>query len=163
MSTPRSTPIVSDVRAEYRSDTVRRESEPAPFLEGRDGGIRLDPVEGRDHQRLRHRHDRRPRFGAGRVIVVDAVVPPNTTAEVSLPGAKEGFAVGSGAHRWTVDHVPVQRTISKPSLQTDLAELIDDQEAYAAVIQAVSAVDAGAARTLRKGTQWFPAAASARS
>jgi alpha-L-rhamnosidase len=35
-------------------------------------------------------------------IAVDAVVPPNTTAIVVLPGADEALEVGPGKHRWTV-------------------------------------------------------------
>jgi alpha-L-rhamnosidase len=35
-------------------------------------------------------------------VVVDSVVPPNTTATVLLPGAEEAFDVGPGHHSWTV-------------------------------------------------------------
>jgi alpha-L-rhamnosidase len=39
----------------------------------------------------------------GRKLVVNATVPPNTTATVTLPGSNEPFEVGSGDHEWTVD------------------------------------------------------------
>jgi alpha-L-rhamnosidase len=37
-------------------------------------------------------------------VTVEATVPPNTTARVTLPGALEAIEVGSGTHRWTVEH-----------------------------------------------------------
>ena len=40
------------------------------------------------------------RTGSG--VVVTAVVPPNTTAEVSLPDGRDTFVVGSGTHEWRV-------------------------------------------------------------
>ena len=41
-------------------------------------------------------------------VTVDAVVPPNTTAHVRLPGASEELLVGSGTHSWTVPYEPVE-------------------------------------------------------
>ncbi len=39
-------------------------------------------------------------------VTVDAIVPPNTTARVWLPGATEERLVGSGTHSWTVSYEP---------------------------------------------------------
>ena len=39
-------------------------------------------------------------------VTVDAVVPPNTTAHIRLPGASEELVVGSGTHSWTVPYEP---------------------------------------------------------
>jgi alpha-L-rhamnosidase len=37
-------------------------------------------------------------------VTVEAVVPPNTTAAVRLPGSADDVRVGSGTHRWTVPY-----------------------------------------------------------
>ncbi|MGC9540765.1 alpha-L-rhamnosidase C-terminal domain-containing protein [Streptomyces sp. UG1] len=39
---------------------------------------------------------------SGRELTVEAVVPPNTTAGVVLPGGRGVIEVGSGSHTWTV-------------------------------------------------------------
>jgi alpha-L-rhamnosidase len=39
---------------------------------------------------------------AGADVVVEAVVPPNTSAIVTLPDGRAPFEVGPGSHRWTV-------------------------------------------------------------
>ncbi|TAK56203.1 MAG: alpha-L-rhamnosidase, partial [Dehalococcoidia bacterium] len=39
----------------------------------------------------------------GGQLVVRAVVPPNTTASVRLPGSASSFDVGSGEHEWSVE------------------------------------------------------------
>ena len=39
-------------------------------------------------------------------VTVDAVVPPNSTAHIRLPGASEELLVGSGTHSWTVPYEP---------------------------------------------------------
>jgi alpha-L-rhamnosidase len=38
----------------------------------------------------------------GDIVMVEAEVPANSSAEVFLPGASESFAVGSGTHAWIV-------------------------------------------------------------
>ncbi|RKR73593.1 glycoside hydrolase family 78 protein [Frondihabitans australicus] len=40
-------------------------------------------------------------------VVVEATIPANATAEVSLPGSSETLTVGSGSHSWTVDALAV--------------------------------------------------------
>ncbi|MBB5844558.1 alpha-L-rhamnosidase [Conyzicola lurida] len=90
----------------------------------------------------------------GSQYVVDAVVPPNTTAEVVLPGAAETLTVGSGTHSWTVDAAPAAASTAPLSLDSDLTAIIDDREAYESVLAAIGEVDADAARALRKNTKW---------
>jgi alpha-L-rhamnosidase len=41
-------------------------------------------------------------------VTIEAVVPPNTTARVHLPGAADELQVGAGSHRWTVPYEPPQ-------------------------------------------------------
>ena len=42
----------------------------------------------------------------GRRLIVEATVPPNTTAIVTLPGWDEPFEVDSGRHEWVVESWP---------------------------------------------------------
>ena len=89
-------------------------------------------------------------------IEVDAVIPPNTTAEVWLPGAREFVRVGSGSHRWSVQADAEAPARGEVSLETPLSEVIDDPEAYAAVWTTIAAHDEEAARVFRHHTQWTP-------
>ena len=65
-----------------------------------------------------------------RVLVV-AEVPPNSRAEVLLPDGTQ-LEVDSGRHTWTVT-APATDTSRPPvSLESTLADLVDDPEAFAA-------------------------------
>ena len=68
-------------------------------------------------------------------ITVDIVVPPNTTADVTLPGqTREPFEVGSGTHRWTYRYqVPEERAITI-SRDSTLGEIMDNPEALRLVM-----------------------------
>ncbi|MGO2110248.1 MULTISPECIES: alpha-L-rhamnosidase [Microbacterium] len=86
-------------------------------------------------------------------IVVRAVVPPNTTAVVALPGA-ELFEVGSGTHTWTIaDPRPV---LELPSLSVDssLGAFVDDEHARQVVVEAIASVDATAATAFDAMAKW---------
>jgi alpha-L-rhamnosidase len=68
--------------------------------------IRPRPGGGLTHARVRHRTPYGPAAVAWRIeagqITVEVVVPPNTTAGVTLPGSDaEPAEVGSGTHRWS--------------------------------------------------------------
>jgi alpha-L-rhamnosidase len=65
-------------------------------------------------------------------------MPPNTTATVILPGGDgEPIEVGSGTHRWTYPYqVPPPVRVPLTSDST-LGEVIDDPEAWAAVLAAI--------------------------
>ena len=71
-------------------------------------------------------------------MTVEVVVPPNTTAQVTLPGGDgEPIEVGAGTHRWSYPY-PEARPVRRPvSLDSTLDELVDDPEACTAVLQAV--------------------------
>ena len=70
----------------------------------------------------------------GKIEVV-VVVPPNTTAHITLPEGGIPFEVGSGTHRWIY---PYQ--VSDPSprvLDIKLDSLIDDPEAWNTVVKTI--------------------------
>jgi alpha-L-rhamnosidase len=88
-------------------------------------------------------------------ILVDATVPPGTTAVVSLPDGTAEFAVGSGQHRWDVPAADPAAEPGAASLDTPLADIMDDPQAYEAVWQAISAQDPAGAAAFRKDTVWY--------
>lgn len=88
----------------------------------------------------------------GDEIVVSAVVPANTRAQVVLPGAPA--EVGSGSHEW---RFPAPAAPTRPpldGLHASLADVIDDPRAYAALIDTIAAVDPDRARAVRSETRW---------
>jgi alpha-L-rhamnosidase len=93
---------------------------------------------------------------SGDTIVVDAVVPANTTATVRLPGADEALSVGSGTHRWEVAAPAAANGRGPVTLDTPLAEVIDDQEAFDALMAAFRARDEVKAREFTDHTRWLP-------
>jgi alpha-L-rhamnosidase len=88
-------------------------------------------------------------------ILVDATVPPGTTAAVSLPDGSAEFEVGSGQHRWDVAHAGPAAEPGTAWLHSPLADIMDDPEAYAAVWQAIGAQDPAGAAAFRKDTVWY--------
>jgi alpha-L-rhamnosidase len=102
--------------------------------------IRPRPGGGLTHVHARHRTPYGLAEVAWRIeggqIAVEVVVPPNTTAGVTLPGSEaEPVEVGSGTHRWSYQ-LPV---VARPPLTLDstLGELIDDAAAWEAALTAV--------------------------
>ena len=95
------------------------------------------------------------RRGADGAVTVDALVPANTTARVRLPGSAEVITVGSGRHSWTVAEEP-ESPPGRLSADSDLARIVDDREAYRAVISAVEALAPEHARDVRSKTRWLP-------
>jgi alpha-L-rhamnosidase len=87
-------------------------------------------------------------------VVVEAQVPPGTTATVVLPDGRAPFAVGSGSHRWTVDAPASHETLRELSLASDLGEVLDDREAYVAVMTAIRSVAPEGAIRLRRQALW---------
>ncbi|TQM11999.1 alpha-L-rhamnosidase [Pseudonocardia kunmingensis] len=100
--------------------------------------------------------ERRNDQSRGDRIVVDAVVPPNTTATVRLPGAAQVLTVGSGTHRWEVAAPAASNGHGTVGLETPLAEVIDDPEAYEALVTTLRSHDAAQARDFRDRTRWLP-------
>lgn len=86
-------------------------------------------------------------------VVVHAVVPPNASAVVVLPGAGE-TEVGAGRHEWTVDD-PRPRAEPRPfTLGSTLGAIADDPEAFTTVLAAVEAADTGRVGALRSLKEW---------
>ncbi|WP_332760524.1 alpha-L-rhamnosidase [Pseudarthrobacter sp.] len=92
---------------------------------------------------------------AGDRILVDATVPPGTTALVSLPDRSAEFVVGSGQHSWDVPDAEPAAEPGAVSLHSPLADIMDDPAAYAAVWQAIDAHDPAGAAAFRKDTVWY--------
>ncbi|WP_284981944.1 alpha-L-rhamnosidase [Arthrobacter sp. efr-133-TYG-118] len=92
---------------------------------------------------------------SGERILVEAVVPPGTSAVVSLPDGSEEFEVGSGRYAWTVPDAGPAAAPGAASLDSPLSAIMDDPEAYAAVWQAIDAHDPAAATQFRKDTVWY--------
>ncbi|MBW9094357.1 family 78 glycoside hydrolase catalytic domain [Microbacterium jejuense] len=89
----------------------------------------------------------------GDVVRVTATVPPNTTAVVALPDGRS-LEVGSGVHEWaTVDAAPPASS-SRIGLDSTLAAVIDDPEAYQTIGAALEAADPEAAHAFRTITRW---------
>jgi alpha-L-rhamnosidase len=88
----------------------------------------------------------------GDEIVVTAVVPPNTTAEVSIPGAPE--EAGSGTHEWRYREPAASARPALPGLDASLADVIDDPRAYRALLGTLAEIDPERAEAVRAGTVW---------
>ncbi|MEV6641682.1 family 78 glycoside hydrolase catalytic domain [Amycolatopsis sp. NPDC051371] len=82
-------------------------------------------------------------------------VPPNTRATVRLPSGVE-HEVGSGTHTWVESHPRPRRTRTALGLDSDLATIIDDVEAYQAVLAAIGSIDPDRAAAFRRTTRWTP-------
>ncbi|HWE60762.1 MAG TPA: family 78 glycoside hydrolase catalytic domain [Chloroflexota bacterium] len=95
---------------------------------------------GLTHARARHRTPNGLaecawRIDAGRIEVV-VVVPPNTTAGVTLPGRDAApIDVGSGTHRWSYQFSSPARP--PLSLDSTLVELVEDEDALNMAVQRV--------------------------
>ncbi|MFK4853539.1 family 78 glycoside hydrolase catalytic domain [Microbacterium sp. ZW T6_19] len=85
-------------------------------------------------------------------VVVTAVVPANTTAEVSVPGAPE--EVRSGTHEWRYREPPASALPALPGLHASLADVIDDPRAYRALLGTLAEIDPDRAEAVRSGTVW---------
>jgi len=71
-------------------------------------------------------------------ITVEVVIPPNTTAHVTLPGSDgESVEVGSGTHRWSYPYRDPREGRPPLSLDSALVALVDDAEAWEAALRSV--------------------------
>jgi len=91
----------------------------------------------------------------GDQIRVRATVPPNTTATVQLPGG-EPFEVASGSFEWVVTDPDPAAKPEPVTTQTSLAAIMDDPEAYRAVVDAFTSIDPALAKDFLKRTAWLP-------
>jgi alpha-L-rhamnosidase len=100
--------------------------------------IRLHPSGGLTSASARHRTPYGMAACAWQIvdgyITVEALVPPNTTASVILPGDHEQpLDVGPGAHRWSVPYR--EPAVERPLLSLDrtVSELVGDPGAWARI------------------------------
>jgi alpha-L-rhamnosidase len=118
------------------------------------------PLPGFDHASARHETP----YGLasvswrrdGDVVTVDATIPANTTAEVSLPGSTGSSTVGSGDHSWTVSLPEAPIALGAVGPETPLAVIIDDPEAYDTISRTIAEHSEDAARSFRQNTKWTP-------
>ncbi len=67
-------------------------------------------------------------------LTVDVVVPPNTTASVTLPGdAEELIEVGAGRYHWSVPYQEPRPPRPPLSLDSTLGQIRDDPQAWSMV------------------------------
>ncbi|WP_350353420.1 alpha-L-rhamnosidase C-terminal domain-containing protein [Microbacterium sp. A8/3-1] len=88
----------------------------------------------------------------GDEIVVTATVPPNTTAEVSVPGAPP--SVGAGTHEWRYLAPTEPPRPSLAGLEASLADVIDDPRAYRALLDTLADAAPDRVDAVRTGTVW---------
>lgn len=86
-------------------------------------------------------------------VEVRASIPANSGARVELPG-QEPFEVGSGHHSWLFPDPESAPDAQPITLDTPLADVIDDPEAYAAVVAAFDSVDPAVGADFRRRTRW---------
>ncbi len=101
--------------------------------------IRPRPGGGLTHARARHRTP----YGmaesgwsiADGQIQVEVAVPPNTTASVTLPSSEaEPVEVGAGTHHWSYPYPDSNSTRPPLTLDSTLAALIDEPDAWSSVV-----------------------------
>ncbi|WP_345800592.1 family 78 glycoside hydrolase catalytic domain [Microbacterium sp. AZCO] len=89
------------------------------------------------------------------VLRVEALVPPNTTATVVLPDGAT-HEVSSGTHSWEVPDQATPATPAPIGLDSSLADVIDDPEAYRAIVEVLEEGKPAAALAFRTKTEWIP-------
>jgi alpha-L-rhamnosidase len=86
-------------------------------------------------------------------VVVVAHVPPNADAVVDVPGVQP-FVVGSGSREWRFTEATDAANRPPLDLDSPSASIIDDADAYHAVLEALASHDAGRAEAFRIDTTW---------
>jgi alpha-L-rhamnosidase len=72
-------------------------------------------------------------------MTVTVDLPPNTTARVTLPGQDAApLEVGSGRHTWTYAYAVPEKERKPLSVDSTIGELIDDEQAFSRVKQALA-------------------------
>ncbi|GAA1776643.1 family 78 glycoside hydrolase catalytic domain [Streptomonospora arabica] len=84
-----------------------------------------------------------------------AEVPPNAAARVELPSGAT-YDIASGVHNWVEEHPRSVPPRAKRDLSSSLAEIVDDPEAYRAVLAAIRDTDPERAEAFRRTTRWTP-------
>lgn len=102
--------------------------------------LTISPRPGGDLTRARARH--RTPYGMAEVawevtdgrMAVEVLVPPDTTAIVTLPGSDAApIEVGAGSHRWAYPHADPSGRRPVPTLESTLDEVVADPAAWALV------------------------------
>ena len=95
------------------------------------------PGAGLTHASARHNTPYGPAACAWKLeagqITVAAEVPPNTTAQVTLPGRAEPLEVGSGKHTWTVPYTDTHANRAPLTVDSRVGELMDNVQALTRV------------------------------
>ena len=104
--------------------------------------VRPRPGGGLTHARARHQTPYGLAECAWAIVdgrmTVTVVVPPNTTARVTLPGAGAApLEVGSGSYRWEYPYAETAPAHLPLTLNDPLGAIVDDADAWAAVLRAV--------------------------
>ena len=89
----------------------------------------------------------------GDEVVVTAVVPANTVAEVDL-GDGDVHEVDSGAHTWRTAAAKPRQHPPLPGLDAMLADVIDDPRAYRALLHTLAEHAPERVDAVRTGTVW---------
>jgi alpha-L-rhamnosidase len=115
------------------------------------------PLGALEHARASHRTPYGPASVGwrreGDVVVVAAEVPPNTDAIVDLPGVEQ-TVVGSGRHEWRFTERADAASRRPLGLDSPSAAVIDDPEAYRALLDTLVAHDPARAEAVRIDTVW---------
>ena len=92
----------------------------------------------------------------GGALVVDVTVPANAEADVSLPG-RDTVRIGSGRHRFEAPFIAPEQPEPKPlSLDSPLADFVDDTEAVTALREAIRSVSYIDPAGWTAGGKWRP-------
>ncbi|MCI1017138.1 family 78 glycoside hydrolase catalytic domain [Microbacterium sp. C5A9] len=92
---------------------------------------------------------------SGESIIVEATVPANTDADVVLPDGRR-HTVGSGSHRWTSAALAPRPEPGEVGPESTLAQIIDDSEAYQAIVEVLGELRPAIAEDFRDNTEWSP-------
>jgi len=89
----------------------------------------------------------------GESLVVDVLVPPNSAAQVRLPGL-DSVEVGSGAHHFESQYPRFREAAGSLSVRSTLADLVDRPAAVAAIREELTEFSAGYADGFFARTAW---------
>ncbi|WP_210480175.1 family 78 glycoside hydrolase catalytic domain [Naasia sp. SYSU D00948] len=90
----------------------------------------------------------------GTAFSLELVVPANTSASVWLPGETEPRRVGSGSHSFTAEVAEPQKPVRELTMDSPLTHVVDDREAFSAIVGAIADDDPEKARAYRRHTPW---------
>jgi alpha-L-rhamnosidase len=89
----------------------------------------------------------------GGVVTVRATIPANADALVDLED-RPLFRVGSGIHEWQIHIEEEDRHRGAVDVDTPLAEIVEDEEAYRAIVRVLDEHSSDRAATLTSHLKW---------